>query len=375
MSAALGTPDLPRGARPTARPDQDGPGHILIVDDDPVNLRLLRLILRGAGYHVLEAGSGAEALTIVERGPVDLILLDVMMPGLSGYEVCRRIRAAEASRFLPIVMVTALHDTGDRVRGLEAGADDFISKPFEEVELKARVRSLLRIKALHDQIEQRSNLLLDALQRAVSPAVAEQILADPDRYLHPGGVRCAATILFGDLRGYTSLAEESLPFEAMAILNTYLAQMIEVIYRHGGTVNQLLGDGIMALFGAPIGHSDHPRRAVAAALELQQVVGQIQLEHATTVRLQMGIGINTGEVVVGHIGSELRMDYTAVGDAVNLAARFEQNAGPGQVLITHATYEQIAPHFEVLPIGTLRVKGREGWAQGYSVLRALYTAD
>jgi adenylate cyclase len=375
MSTALGTPDLPQGARPPARRAQDGPARILIVDDDAVNLRLLRLILRGEGYDVVEAVSGPEALAAVEGHRVDLILLDVMMPGLSGYEVCRRIRAAEANRFLPIVMVTALHDTGDRVRGLEAGADDFISKPFEEVELKARVRSLLRIKALHDQIEQRSNLLLDALQRAVSPAVAEQILADPDRYLHPGGVRCAATIMFGDLRGYTSLAEESLPFEAMAILNTYLARMIEVIYRHGGTVNQLLGDGVMALFGAPIGHSDHARRAVAAALELQQAVGWIQLEHAPAVRLQMGIGINTGEVVVGHIGSELRMDYTAVGDAVNLAARFEQNAGPGQVLITHATYEQIAPHFEVLPIGTLRVKGREGWAQGYSVLRALNTAD
>ena len=156
------------------------------------------------------------------------------------------------------MLVTALRDVEDRVRGLEAGADDFISKPFEEVELRARVRSLLRIKALHDQLERRNDLLLDALQRAVSPDVAHQILADPDLYLKPGGLRTQVTILFGDMRGYTSLAEESAPQDAMTILNTYLARIIEVVYRHGGTVNQILGDGIMALFGAPIPYDDHP---------------------------------------------------------------------------------------------------------------------
>ncbi|HWE60856.1 MAG TPA: adenylate/guanylate cyclase domain-containing protein [Chloroflexota bacterium] len=349
---------------------QAAPARILIVDDEPVNTRLLRLNLRSEGYQVLTASSGPEALQLTDADDVDLLILDVMMPGMSGYDVCRVLRAADATRFLPIILVTALKDVEDRVRGLEAGADDFISKPCDEVELKARVRSLLRIKALHEQLEQRNNLLLDALQRAVSPGVAAQILADPDRYLHPGGVRRAVTILFGDVRGYTSMAEELPPHEAMSILNTYLARIIEIVYRHGGTVNQLLGDGVMALFGAPIEHDDHPRRAAAAALEMQQAVGSLELEQFPQVRLRMGVGINSGDVVVGHIGSELRMDYTAVGDAVNLAARFEQNAGPGQILVTQATYEQIADHFEVQPVGTLRVHGREGWAQGYSVLRA-----
>src|SRR5262249_14101934 len=146
----------------------------------------------------------------------DLLVLDVMMPGMSGYEVCRSIRSSEATRFLPVVLVTALTDVSERVQGIEAGGGDFISKPVNGGELKARVRSLLRIKALHDQLEQRNNLLLDALQRAVSPGVAEQILADPGRYLRPGGERRAVTILFGDLRGYTSLAEESQPHEAMS---------------------------------------------------------------------------------------------------------------------------------------------------------------
>src|SRR6185437_8401239 len=250
------------------------------------------------------------------------------------------------------------------------GADDFISKPFNEVELRARVRSLLRIKDLHDKLEQRNNLLLDALRRAVSPGVAEQILADPGRYLRPGGERRSVTILFGDIRGYTSLAEESAPHEAMAILNTYLARIISAVYDFGGTVNQVLGDWVMALFGAPIDTPEHAQHAVAAALAIQQAVGEVEIEDYPRVRLQMGIGINSGYVVVGHIGSDQRMDYTAVGDAVNLAARFEQNAGPGQVLVTQATYEQIADHFEVTPIGTLRVRNREGWTQGYSVLRA-----
>jgi class 3 adenylate cyclase len=319
---------------------------------------------------VLQATNGPDALAQIARDCPDLLILDVMMPGMDGYEVCRSVRASQAHHFLPIVLVTALTDVQERVQGLEAGADDFISKPFNEIELHARVRSLLRIKALHDQLEQRNNLLLNALQRAVSREVAEQILADPDRYLHPGGERRTVSVLFGDLRGYSSVVEESLPPDAMAILNGYLSCIIDVVFGHGGTVNQVLGDGLMALFGAPMPQSDHARRAVAAALEMQRVVSSVALTEFPGVRLQMGIGINTGDAVVGHIGSEQRMDYTAVGDTVNLAARFCENAGPGQVLVTQTTYDHIADDFDVQPIGTLRVKGRSGWAPGYSVLRA-----
>ena len=343
--------------------------HVLVVDDEPRNARLMQIVLRSEGYRTTLAQNGPEALKIAGEGRVDLVILDVMMPGMSGYEVCRIIRADLATRFIPVVLVTALTDSTDRVEGIEAGADDFISKPFNEVEIRARVRSLLRIKALRDQLEQRNNLLLDALHRAVSPSVAEQILADPDRYLHPGGERRSVSILFGDLRGYTSLAEELPPQEAMKVLNSYLAEIIFAVYEHGGTVNQILGDGVMALFGAPISYTDHPRRAVSAALAMQRLVGQVRVDGFPDVRLNMGIGINSGDVVVGHIGSEQRMDYTAVGDAVNLAARFEQNAGPGQLLVTQSTYDMIAEYFEVQPIGTIRTKGREAWSPGYNVLR------
>jgi adenylate cyclase len=345
------------------------PAHILVVDDDQRNARLMQIVLRSEGYVTSLASSGPEALAILARDAIDLIVLDVMMPGMSGYDVCRVVRENKRTHFLPVILVTALTDATDRVEGIEAGADDFISKPFNEVEIRARVRSLLRIKALHDQLERRNDLLLDALQRAVSPSVAEQILDDPDRYLRPGGERRSVSILFGDLRGYTSIAEELPPQEAMVVLNTYLAGIIEAVYKHGGTVNQILGDGVMSLFGAPMAYDDHGRRAVSAALDMQRLVGAVNIAGFDTVRLQMGIGINTGDVVVGHIGSDQRMDYTAVGDAVNLAARFEQNAGPGQILVTQATYDVVADYFDVHPIGTLRAKGREGWAPGYSILR------
>jgi class 3 adenylate cyclase len=344
--------------------------HILVVDDDQRNARLVQIVLRSEGYLTTIATAGIDALQLLDSAPFDLVILDVMMPGMSGYDVCRALRKKPKTQTLPVILVTALADSSDRVEGIEAGADDFISKPFNEVEVRARARSLLRIKALHDQLEQRNDLLLDALQRAVSPGVADQILHDPNRYLRPGGERRTVSILFGDLRGYTSLAEELPPQEAMKVLNAYLGEIIAAVYEHGGTVNQILGDGVMALFGAPIGYADHAIRAVSAGLAMQTLVGRVRLEGFPDVALQMGIGINSGDVVVGHIGSEQRMDYTAVGDAVNLAARFEQNAGPGQVLVTQQTYEAIADFFEVHSIGTLRTKGREGWSPGYSVLRA-----
>jgi class 3 adenylate cyclase len=264
-------------------------------------------------------------------------------------------------------MVTALGERAERAQGLDAGADDFLTKPVHEVELLARVRSLLRIKTLHDALEARNRLLFDALQRSVSAPVAAQILEDPERHLRPGGERRIVSILFGDLRGYSTVAEELAPHEAMTVLNTYLAHIIEVIYRHGGTVNQLLGDGVMSLFGAPIAYGDDTWRAVQAALEMRDEVLSLEPPGLPHVRLSMGIGITTGEAVVGHIGSERRVDYTAVGDVVNLAERFQAHAGPGQILITQPTYERVKDLVEVSDAGTQSVKGRLQWAQAYSV--------
>ena len=345
---------------------------IMVVEDQPDQAFYLRLRLEAESYAVLTAGNGGDALQLLGIEAVDLVLLDVGLPDIDGFEVCRRIRSWELERYghspvLPVVMVTG-SPSQDRVSALEAGADDFLTKPVNQVELLARVRSLLRIKSLHDQLEARNRLLYDALQRSVSAPVAQRILEDPERYLRPGGERRMVSILFADLRGYSTLAEELPPQQVMTVLNLYLSHLIEVIYRHGGTVNQLLGDGVMSLFGAPISYGDDAWRAVQAALDMREESIALEPPDLPQVRLAMGIGITTGETVVGHIGSERRVDYTAVGAAVNLAARFQANAGPGQILITRPTYDLVRDLVVVSDAGTQRVRGHTEWVQAYSVM-------
>lgn len=345
---------------------------IVIVDDSPQEVFYTRALLEADGYDVLVASSGTDGLTLVESNLADMVLLDVGLPDIEGFEVCRRIRRWEIQQYghspvVPVVMVTG-RPAQDRAAALEAGADDFLTKPVNHVELLARVRSLLRIKSLHDQLEARNHLLYDALQRSVSAPVAERIVEDPERYLKPGGERRVVSILFADLRGYSTVAEELPPHQVMSVLNAYLALIIDVIHRFGGTVNQLLGDGVMSLFGAPISYGDDAWRAVQAALEMQKQSIELEPPGLPDIRLSMGIGITTGEAVVGHIGSEQRVDYTAVGAVVNLAERFQTHAGPGQILITRPTYELVKDQVIVNDVGTQSVKGHLEWVQAYSVL-------
>jgi class 3 adenylate cyclase len=353
-------------------PSAEKTARILVVDDSPDEAFYLRMRLEAEGYDILTASNGKDALQLVEAGLADMILLDVGLPDIDGFEVCRSVRRWEMtthghSPVLPVVMVTG-RPTQDRAVALDAGADDFLGKPVNHMELLARVRSLLRIKSLHDQLEARNRLLYDALQRSVSAPVAERILEDPERYLRPGGERRMVSILFADLRGYTTVAEELAPDQAIVVLNTYLSRIIEVIYQYGGTVNQLLGDGVMSLFGAPISYGDDTWRAVQAALDMQSETIELECPGMPHVRLSMGVGITTGEAIVGHIGSEQRVDYTAVGSVVNLAARFQAHAGPGQILITRPTYDLVSDRVVVADVGTQSVRGHLDWVQAYSVL-------
>jgi adenylate cyclase len=342
---------------------------ILAVDDNQQNLDLLTKALTAAKYEILTATDGPRALELVHSAAPDLILLDVVMPGMSGYEVCEKIRAGETTGHLPVVMLTALHEVSHRIRGIEAGADDFLSKPFNREELLTRVRSLLRIKTLYDDIETKNRLLRTLFGRYVSEEVAADIVANPGRHLRLGGEKREVTVLFGDLRGFTPLAETIAPENAVDILNVFLTHVVDIVFAHDGYLDKFRGDGFMAFFGAPIGHDDDPANAVRCALALQARLKDVTFPAFPDLRLHLGIGINTGTVIAGNIGSERRADYTVIGDEVNVAQRFESSAGPGQTLITGATYERVKGRVEVRELGVLRVSGRQDGVAAYDVLK------
>jgi adenylate cyclase len=341
---------------------------ILAVDDNKQNLSLLERALSAAGYEVLTAEDGPKALALIRSSAPDLVLLDVMMPGMSGYEVCQQIRAHEVTCLLPVVMLTALTDVADRIRGIESGADDFLSKPVNREELLTRVKSLLRIKSLHDEIETKNHLLRNLFGRYVSAEIAAEIVADPARHLRLGGDKREVTVLFGDLRGFTPLAEQLDPADVVDILNSYLKLVIDAVFEFRGTLDKFRGDGFMAFFGAPIAREDDPLSAVRCALAIQERLAHIAFVKFPEVRLHMGIGINTGIVIAGNIGSERRTDYTVIGNEVNTAQRFESNAGPGQILITGNTYERVKHTVQVRELGRLRVAGKQEGIQAYDVL-------
>jgi class 3 adenylate cyclase len=288
------------------------------------------------------------------------VCLDVMMPRVDGIEVCQRLRQRPEHARLPILLLTALNRPEDKVRGIEAGANDFLSKPFDESELSARLRSLLRSKALHDR-------LADLLGRYVSESVAAEVLRDPYA-VSLGGDRRYVTTLFADVRGYTALASEHPPEETLDLLNHYLTVVSDAVESHGGTVADLLGDGVFAFFGAPMMHANDPERAIRAALSMQAEVVQLEIPTMPGLRLQTGIGITTGEVIAGNVGSERRMHYAVVGDSVNVAARLQAAAGPGQILVDEPTHEAVRDLVTSQDLGSLRLAGKGDWVRSFNVL-------
>lgn len=335
---------------------------VLCVDDDPADLALLRKLIPRLGYATIEANDGVLALELIHKRHPDLVLLDVMIPGLDGFEVCRRVRSEPEFATLPILMLTALDQASDLAAGLDAGANDFLAKPFNEVELTARVRSLLRTKALQDR-------LADILGRYTSDAVAERILRDPANAVRLGGDHRRVTTVFADLRGYTALAAQYPPETTLRLLNSYLAVVNDAVLSREGTIADLMGDGIFALFGAPVVHDDDALRAVDAAVAMQAGVSRHVIPELPDMRLQLGVGITSGDVVAGNVGSERRMHYAVVGDSVNVAARLQASAGPAQILVDEATY--LAVHQAVIAqdVGNLRLYGRDKWVHAYNIIR------
>jgi adenylate cyclase len=268
--------------------------------------------------------------------------VDVQMPGMDGLALCRALKQAPETRFVPVIIVTALDSEDDELMAIEAGADDFITKPFKSIILLTRVRSLLRLKNLHDEIEKRNRLLQQTLHRYMAEDLTEVILTDPERYLKLGGEIRPVTVLFADIRGFTHYAEGHTGPQVIGTLNRIFTALSQVVFRHKGTFDKYLGDGLMAFYGAPVPGDDDAQRAVATALEMQRVFRVVCTEVGDELSsLALGVGLHSGEAVVGNVGSEQMMDYTVVGDVPNVAKRLQEVAGAWQILLSEATFDQI----------------------------------
>jgi adenylate cyclase len=347
------------------QPILNRPPNVLVADDDKNIRELLQTSLEMSGCRVLPAADGLEALAILAREPVDLALLDLSMPGKGGLEVCRAMRAEKRTRLIPVMIVTG-HDA-ERLAAIDSGADEFLGKPFDSVMLLARARSLLRLRKLHLDLEERNALLARTLHRYVSPGVAETILAEPERYLRLGGESRLVTVLFADIKGFVRFTENHSAAEVVSALNCVFPRLTEAIFSGGGTFDKFIGDAVMAFFGAPLAAPDDARRAVEAARGMQTAFSRCAPElPVASGEIALGIGLHTGEAVVGNIGSDAVMDFTVVGDAVNVAKRLQEEARPGQVLLSRATWEA-AGRPSARSLGERNLTGRSGRVEIYSL--------
>jgi adenylate cyclase len=359
---------------------------ILVIDDNPQNRRLAEALLMPRGYEVVGVESGAEAFSWLETNSADIVLLDIVMPEMNGYEVCRKLRANPVTEVLPVVMLTSSGDE-DKVRAIEAGADDFISRPVNEAELLARVRSLLRIKQFHDTIQRQAAELaewnqtlenrvssqvedlerLGRLRRFLSPQLAELIVNSDDESVLQSHRR-DITVVFCDLRGFTAFSETAEPEEVMAVLAEFHGELGKLIHAFGGTLERFAGDALMMFFNDPFPIEDAPLRAVRMALAMQNRVAELMVGWRKRGHdLALGIGIAVGYATMGRIGFEGRFDYGAVGSVVNLAARLCSEAQGGQILLAPkalaAVEEQVTGEF----VGELTLKGFHRPVPAYSV--------
>ena len=353
------------------------PAKVLVVDDTPHNVKLLADLLMVKGYAVATAVNGEEALVKVGSEQPDLVLLDIMMPGLSGYDVCRRIRADLETALLPVVLVTSLDPQQERVKGIEAGADDFLSKPINQAELFARVRSLLRVKALQDEVKRQAVALKDwnvkleervteqvaqldrmgRLKRFFSPTVADAIVTAGEKsILAPH--RREICYVFVDLRGFTAFTDAAEPEEVEAVLRDFHAAMGALITESEGTIDRFAGDGILIFFNDPLPVAEPGKRAARMALAMQKSFAPLRARWLKLgYDLDLGIGIAQGFATLGAFGFEGRFDYSAIGGVVNLAARLCGEAQPGQILIDRRTRAALEDDWEVTPVGPLSLKG------------------
>jgi class 3 adenylate cyclase len=325
---------------------------LLVTDDNKVNRLLLTRSLELQGHRVASAENGRVALEMLRAEAFDLMLLDMEMPELDGFQVLEQMVGDTKLRDLPVIVTSSLEGVAHVVRCLELGADDYLHKPVNPVVLKARINSSLEKKRLRDQQK-------ELIKRFATSEVAEDLQQSGFAL---GGRRVRATVMFSDIRGFTALVESQPPEETIELLNTYYTLMFDAISGHGGVVNQMIGDGLMAIFGAPLPLAEPPLAAVRAALDMVEMIDLFNLERVASAKapIAIGIGIASGEMVAGYTGTQQRATYTCIGDTVNLAARLEahtKEAGRG-ILVDGDTQAALADRVPTEPLGEVQFKGK-----------------
>src|SRR2546426_2517779 len=326
-------------------------GSLLVVDDNEMNRDMLARRLARLGYALAVAADGYQALAMIEAQPFDLVLLDIMMPGLSGLDVLKTLRQRYSVADLPIIMATAKDQNEDIVAALQLGANDYITKPLDFPVVLARTQTQLSLKRameeiqrLAAQLELRNRFIRDTFGRYLADEVVASLLDSPEG-LQLGGEKRQVTMLLSDLRGFTSLSGRLAPEQVVAILNRYLGTMVEVIIQYQGTIDEFIGDAVFVIFGAPVWREDDAQRAVACAAAMQLAMTAMNEENrrAGLPDVEMGIGVHTGEVVVGNIGSHKRTKYGVVGSHVNLTSRIQSYTIGGQILLSQAIRQAVGP--------------------------------
>ena len=371
------------------------PPLILIVDDNPANVEILQMRLLANNYETITATDGEMGLAMAREKLPDLILLDIMMPKIDGLEVCRLLKNDPELPFIPIIMVTAKADSNDIIAGLEAGSDEYLSKPVDQGALVARVKSMLRIKDLHDkvkdqtvQLEKQADQLktwnaelesrvekqvavlqrTERLKRFLSPQLAELVIsAEKGDLLNSH--RKEITVVFCDLRGFTAFSELGEPEEVMSVLQEYHTEMGKLIFEYEGTLERFTGDGLMVFFNDPIPCDAPSEKAVGMAVSMRdKITALISNWGKKGYDLGFGIGIDKGYATLGKIGFEGRFDYAAIGTVTNTASRLCDNARPNQILISQKVFVDVEGKVDVDRVGELSLKGLHRSTIAYNVL-------
>lgn len=368
MALAGGTTSAGAVAAPSAGLPQVAPGTLLVIDDSEQSRELLGRHLARQGHRVLSAASGSDGLETLRRDEVDLVFLDLMMPGMSGLELLAILKADPVLRAVPVIVVSGISETSGVIRCIEAGAEDYLNKPFNPTLLQARLAAGLERKRWHDreeayrrELERNQRFIRNTFGRYLSDEIVDALLESPQG-LKLGGTACTVTILMADIRNFSWICENHEPEQVVQLLNNYLGAMSSVIMAHNGTVDEFIGDAILAIFGAPVAREDDALRAIACSLDMQEAVTGINARNRALglPEIGIGIGLNTGKVVAGNIGSERRSKYGVVGHTVNLTARIEAFTSAGEILAAESTIAEVGAAVETGRQFTAQPKGMAG---------------